>query len=209
MARVSRFYLAFSQTGRRPVRLPRPGRVRQFSLSIADFAHYFAILGLIDSVRAPVYARGPMRLTIRTDLLRSFCRCWRLAGAGPAVPRAAGAAAGRPANPDRPGHAARPVSATGAPIRRRPGGRRSASRWPSRRRRSDNPPNRRTAANAVYLFISTRPDGEGEQRGFGPGHRLCVQAEHRGQRRRRRRELRHVHPERRRLGQERGRRGAS
>ena len=137
--RGSRFYMD-SRRPSRPVQsrpAPRLATIRSFH---CRFCPLFRYTWTDCSVRAPPYARGPMRLTNRTDLP---CRClprWRCR-----VCRRRGArrSAKPPANPDRPGHAARPVSATGAPIRRRPAARRSASRWRSRPRRSTT---RRTAA---------------------------------------------------------------
>ena len=58
----------------------------------------------------------------------------------------------------------------------------------------DNPPNRRTAANAVYMFISTRPAEKVSNEVSVLVTGYVFKAEHRSHRRRRRRELRRCTP---------------
>ena len=116
--------------------------------------------------------------------------------------------AGRPASPTAQATLLGQFGDWGA-TPRRPAAARSASRSSKPTSSVDNPPNRRTAANAVYMFVSTAPAEKVKDEvsmlvtgyAFKPNTDASLAIGSCA--------VRHVHPERRRLGEERRRRGAA
>ena len=92
----------------------------------------------------------------RTDAAASSCRCLPLRR-WPCRPRATGAAQAGRANPTAQATLLGQFGDWGA-YTATPGGQKVCFALAKPTSSVDNPPNRRTAANAVYMFISTRPD---------------------------------------------------
>ncbi len=148
MARGSRFYMG-SRRPSRPVQSRRGGGCDNsfFPLQILPFFSLY--LQTIDaSVR---HARGPMRLTPNRLALPLLA-----AGTVLALPSLALAQAKPPANPTAQATLLGQYGDWGA-YTASPGGQKVCFALAKPTSSVDNPPNRRTAANPVYMFISTRP----------------------------------------------------
>jgi invasion protein IalB len=126
--------------------------VRPFGLPISDFAHYSAIVRLIcNTIASAFMQRGQMKLNglnLHVGLLLAAAMTYPAAALAQSRPAATNPAAQATLLGQYGDWGAYAAS---------PGGQKVCFALSKPTASQDNPPNRRTAANVVYMFVSTRP----------------------------------------------------